>query len=222
MSFPGISPAALAFLRGLSVHNDRDWFAAHKQDYERSVRLPMVALLQDLAATMLGIDDQLVLDPRRGALSRIHRDTRFSRDKSPYRTNQWLGIKRAGEGWPSRPTFFFEFGCDKYRWGMGYYAASASTMAAVRQRMAARTEEFLSAVATADAAGFRLEGDRYARPRGDGAAPESIRAWQGMKSPYLAVTRKMDEAFHSPALAAEVAGGFQALAPLYRFLMAAG
>ena len=77
--------AALTFLRGLKRHNDRAWFAAHKEAYERDVKAPMVALVERLATDLRRFAPDLVASPK-ASLYRLHRDTRFSADKSPFKT----------------------------------------------------------------------------------------------------------------------------------------
>ena len=74
-----------AFLRELSEHNNRDWFAANKKRYESEVRDPALRFISDFAPRLHRIAPRLVADPRPvgGSMFRIYRDTRFSRDKSP-------------------------------------------------------------------------------------------------------------------------------------------
>ena len=76
-----------AFLRELKRHNDREWFAANKARYERSVKEPLLQFISDAGPELRSISPQLVADPRPtgGSMFRIHRDVRFSRDKSPYK-----------------------------------------------------------------------------------------------------------------------------------------
>jgi uncharacterized protein (TIGR02453 family) len=76
----------LAFLRALTRNNDREWFRARKAEYEQHVRSPMVALLERLARDLPAFAPDLVSDPR-VSLFRIYRDTRFSSDKRPLKTN---------------------------------------------------------------------------------------------------------------------------------------
>ena len=76
----------LAFLRALKRNNDREWFRTRKPDYEQHVRGPMVALLAELARDLPAFAPDLVSDPR-VCLFRIYRDTRFSHDKRPLKTN---------------------------------------------------------------------------------------------------------------------------------------
>src|SRR4051812_47440973 len=84
--------AAFRFLRELREHNDRAWFAANKDRYETVVRDPALKLIAAFAPKLAKISPHLVADPRPvgGSMFRIYRDTRFSRDKSPYKTH--IGI----------------------------------------------------------------------------------------------------------------------------------
>ncbi len=79
-------PAALTFLRGLKRHNSKPWFEAHRDDYESAVRAPMRALIEDMDVRLARFAPEIMGDPKR-SMFRIHRDIRFSNDKSPYKTN---------------------------------------------------------------------------------------------------------------------------------------
>jgi uncharacterized protein (TIGR02453 family) len=83
------TPALFRFLSELRLHNDRDWFERNKERYLRDVRDPMLRFIADFAPVLRKIAPCLVADPRPvgGSLFRLHRDTRFSRDKTPYKTN---------------------------------------------------------------------------------------------------------------------------------------
>ena len=85
-AFSGFRPAALSFLRRLRRHNERMWFEAHRAEYERDVRDPMRALVEEMDVRLAGFAAEIGGHPRR-SVYRIHRDTRFSADKSPYKTN---------------------------------------------------------------------------------------------------------------------------------------
>lgn len=92
-------PDALAFLRALARHNDREWFTANRARYELSLRAPMTELIEELDVRLATIAPEIVGVPRR-SLFRIHRDVRFSADKSPYKTNAgcWFYHQDAGRG----------------------------------------------------------------------------------------------------------------------------
>jgi uncharacterized protein (TIGR02453 family) len=84
--FQGFRPEALGFLRRLRRHNTREWFERHRAVYETEVRDPLRALVEEMDVRLARIAPEIVGDPRRSVF-RIHRDVRFSADKSPYRTN---------------------------------------------------------------------------------------------------------------------------------------
>jgi len=77
------------FFEELSRNNNRDWFQANKARYEHDVREPMFAFIADFAPRLRKISANYVADPRPtgGSMMRIYRNLRFSRDKTPYRTN---------------------------------------------------------------------------------------------------------------------------------------
>jgi uncharacterized protein (TIGR02453 family) len=110
--FGGFRPDALRFLRDLARNNDKTWFEAHRDVYEREVRDPMRQLVEALDARLRSIAPEIVGDPRR-SMFRIHRDVRFSRDKSPYKTNAgaWLYHRDAGR----------KVGTDGEGGGAGFY-----------------------------------------------------------------------------------------------------
>ena len=84
--FSGFSPEAIQFLADLAANNDRAWFQPRKADYERLLKEPLEALVAALAERFEARGIPLQADPKR-SIFRIYRDTRFSKDKSPYKTN---------------------------------------------------------------------------------------------------------------------------------------
>jgi uncharacterized protein (TIGR02453 family) len=78
--------ATLRFFRELKRHNAKPWFEAHRVEYERDVREPMRALIEDMDVRLARLAPEIMGDPKR-SMFRIYRDIRFSRDKSPYKTN---------------------------------------------------------------------------------------------------------------------------------------
>jgi uncharacterized protein (TIGR02453 family) len=89
--FSGFKPVATAFLTDLARHNQRQWFEDHRDVYERELRAPLRALVEEMDVRLATSAPELVGDPKRSPF-RIHRDVRFSKDKSPYKTNVgfWL------------------------------------------------------------------------------------------------------------------------------------
>ncbi len=83
---PSFSPKALTFLRGLARHNRKEWFEDHRGDYERELKAPLAALIEEMDVRLAEFAPEIVGSPKKSAF-RIHRDVRFSKDKSPYKTH---------------------------------------------------------------------------------------------------------------------------------------
>ncbi|TAN55989.1 MAG: DUF2461 domain-containing protein [Rhodospirillales bacterium] len=216
--FQGFTKKTLPFLKKLAANNDRAWFEAHKQDYIDHVRTPLRLLVDALALDMLKIDPGFDVDPKGVAVSRIHKDVRFSKDKSPYRVRQWIAFRHRTEDWQTRPTFYMGIGPDGCRYGMGFYQATPAVMKAVRARISAKQSAFRSAMTAMTKAGFLIQGEEYARPKIPEGLPAEAQEWYRRKTVYFIQEIPQDEAFYSGALVAKLKKGFQAAAPLYRFL----
>ncbi|PIP02194.1 MAG: TIGR02453 family protein, partial [Zetaproteobacteria bacterium CG23_combo_of_CG06-09_8_20_14_all_54_7] len=87
------TPATMAYLETLAANNNRDWFQEHKHRYEQDVREPALAFIEAVGARLPAIAPHFTADARKmgGSLMRVYRDSRFSKDKTPYKTN--IGIQ---------------------------------------------------------------------------------------------------------------------------------
>lgn len=215
--FNGIPPQAPAFLGALAANNRRDWFEAQREEYRQCLQEPLQLLASALAGPLLAIDPDLITEPRR-VVSRIYRDTRFSRNKSPYKTSMWLTFKRPITAWQDAPAFFFEISADSYRFGMGFYSASRETMDRLRQVIDRKPEEFRNAIAfLAGQDSFIPEGEQYKRLL-DGTKDEDLLEWYQRKNLYLISNRSLDGCLFSRGLLDELTTGFGQLAPFYHWL----
>src|SRR5580704_13705256 len=93
--FAGFSPEAIKFLRALKKNNDREWFQPRKEIYEREWKAPMIELVTALQKEMMSFAPDYVQDPAK-AVFRLYRDTRFSKDKTPYKTHVAAAMRRRG------------------------------------------------------------------------------------------------------------------------------
>ena len=90
---PSFSPELFAFLRELEQHNEREWFNANKARYEDDLKEPALAFIEDMAYRLPEVAPQLTADKR--SLFRIYRDTRFAKDKTPYKTHVGIYFRHA-------------------------------------------------------------------------------------------------------------------------------
>jgi uncharacterized protein (TIGR02453 family) len=210
----------LSFLRALKRNNDRDWFRAHKPDYERHVRGPMIDLLGRLAIDLRDFAPELVSDPR-VSLHRIYRDTRFSCDKAPLKTNVSAHFpartlpKGQGAG------LYLEI-APAWVWiGGGLYMPPAADLRAIREHIAG-TYPRIHTIVTArpfKATIGEMSGERLLRvPRGflkEHPAAHYLQFKQFLAGRELPADFAIGDTFY-----AELLCTFRTVAPLVRFLNA--
>jgi len=212
------SPETIAFLQQLKVNNNKPWFLAHEAVYRQHVLEPLRDLVETLSEAMLDIDAEFETAPLvNKTISRIYRDTRFSRDKSLFRSEMWITFKRRRKDWQDTPGYFFEIAPEHYRYGMGLYQASRETMDDFRAKLATRPEEFRRVIAFLHSAPqWSVEGDSYKRTRNP-EIPDDLQSWYQRKTCYLLCTHPVDASLFRPTFAGELAAEFQALSPLYHY-----
>jgi len=217
--FNGFSRETLDFLRELGENMDRIWFRNNKHRYKESVLKPMQNLVMDLSGFMLTIDPEFETQPKIDkTISRIYRDTRFSRDKSPYRNNVWISFKRLSKEWMNEPGYYFEIFPSYYHYGMGFYRATKDVMDKFRERIDEKPGEFLKVTSFYRETGlFKLMGENYKRILDDTKPPE-IAEWYRKKSFYLSAKKEIGSVIYTSGLVDELLDGFGMLAPLYHYL----
>ncbi|MEA2077041.1 MAG: DUF2461 domain-containing protein [Candidatus Marinimicrobia bacterium] len=220
MQFNGFLPDAQQFLRDLGENNNKDWFEQRRHDYETLILIPLRKLVMDLSITMQEIDPELELRPVvNKTISRIYRDTRFSKDKSTFRTNMWINFKQSSTGWHDMPSWWIELKPDGYTYGMGFYQASATTMQAFRDRIESNQSLFRQVIDFYPGRPrFRLEGEMYKR-KFNYFLPEDIQKWYQRKNMYLICKRPNDDILYSHKLVDHIAERFRELEPLYHYWM---
>jgi uncharacterized protein (TIGR02453 family) len=217
--FTGFSPETLEFLKNLERNNNKVWFETHRQEYQHHLLEPFQGLVQAMGAFMLTLDPWLEITPAIDrTISRIYRDTRFAKDKSPYKTTMWLTFKRPNKDWKDAPAYFFEIASSWYHYGMGFYSASKATMDQLREAIDTQPDEFLDAISFyAQQQVFVVEGEQYKKLL-DASKPEAIQEWYQRKNLYLVCKREADQRLFNKKLVEELQAGFRMLAPLYHFL----
>src|SRR5262245_17892196 len=105
--FAGIPAEGINFLKQLKKHNNRDWFNARKETFETKLKAPMIELIDAVNKEMLDFAPDHIQDPKK-ALYRIYRDTRFSSDKTPYKTHLAAIFPRCGMDRHQGAGFYFQ------------------------------------------------------------------------------------------------------------------
>jgi uncharacterized protein (TIGR02453 family) len=139
------SPAAIKFLRGLERNNDREWFDARKPVYERALKAPMLAIVDEVNQALGAFAPEFVRPPQK-CVMRIYRDIRFSKDKKPYKTNVAAWWARHGLEKTSGGGFYFDMSPSGVRIAAGCYMPEKDQLLAIRRMLLDRHEEYRAIV----------------------------------------------------------------------------
>lgn len=203
----------------LKFHNNTDFFHEQHDRYVETVQTPFYEMIDELAPDMRRIDPLMEIRPYK-CLSRIHRDTRFSRDKSPYRDHHWFLFRRAGEPREKSLFYYFEFGPDRLDWGMGIWGENRELMDLFRKRMRANPDGILSLISDMDLAERRLflGGTSFKRMDIPAEIPRGLQRWYTSRDLYIGKYEPARKWAFSDRVLKEVRKDFKTLAPLYQLL----
>lgn len=218
------SDKSLGFLRLLARNNNREWFLSHKPHYEAQVRSPFMALLADLQPALAQVSAHYRADTRAvgGSLFRLHRDTRFANDKTPYKRWQGARLFHARSRQVPAPSFYLHLEPGASFVGAGLWHPEAATLRTVRQFIVDNPGGWKGA---AHAPAFRRRydldsGDRLVRPpRG---FPTDFAFIDDLKQRSFVATRVLDDTVVvGPRLRQAIETDLARLSPFMDYLCAA-
>jgi uncharacterized protein (TIGR02453 family) len=154
-------PELFDFLRQLKRHNNRDSFAKNKQRYEEAVRDPALLFISSFGPHLHKLSPHFVADPRptRGSLFRIYRDTRFSSDKTPFKTHIGIHFSLASGKDAHAPVFYLHLEPDNPFAAVGVWHPDNSVLTKIRMAIVAEPGEWAKVRGK-----LELEGDSLKRP----------------------------------------------------------
>jgi uncharacterized protein (TIGR02453 family) len=219
--FPGFPKEGLQFLRGIARHNDRDWFLPRKPIFEEQVKKPMLQLVEAVNNAMKRFAPDYLTEPNK-AVYRFYRDTRFSKDKKPYKDHIAASFRHKSlPGEAVGAGFYFHVSPKEVGIGGGVYMPPPETLLAIRTHVAefhAEFERLLQARAVKRLFG-ELQGEQLTRvPKGfptDHPAADLLRRKQ-----FLLWAELPGDIAGTPELYEAIVTRFQAMTPLMEFLNA--
>jgi len=159
-----ITPALFDFLRDLEQNNNREWFKARKEQYEAEVVDPVTEFIENMAPRVAKISEHIIVDPRPngGSRFRIYRDTRFSKDKSPYKIQVGCQFRHEAGKDAHAPGFYVHLAPGEVFFGGGVWGPQGEALKSIRQRIVDKPDEWRKATK-----GLDLRGDQLVRtPKG--------------------------------------------------------
>lgn len=209
--FQGFSPETIDFLWGIRLNNNREWFDAHKQDYQNTLYLPMKALGEAIFSHFADVPNMAY------KVSRIYKDARLH-PPTPYKEGLWLEMRPENRPWREQPGLYFEIVPERYSFGFLLWQPKTETMAKFRAMLDARPDEFLKIVEKAEAdSHLSLTGMEYYRKKP--CADSRLAPYYNLKNLQMDVDRKPDALLYSPELADTVIQTMLALYPLYEYCL---
>ena len=212
------SPEAIKFLRGLARNNRRDWFDARKSIYQRELKAPLLALIEEINGELADFAPEHIR-PAHKCMFRIYRDTRFSSDKTPYKKHISAWWARQGLEKKSGGGFYFHLSAKELVIAAGVYMPEREQLLAIRNHLLEYHEEFrrLQKGRKLQRLMGEFDGLRLARPpKGfpkDHPAIDLIACRQWGVSTTLPAEMALQ-----PTLRKEIVSRFRAAAPLIEFL----
>jgi len=220
-AYDGIRPEGFLLLAQNRFEDSKEFYEAHKEEIKRLVITPLGQIAEALAGDFSRLDPQMLLIPGR-IVSRVRRDTRFTKEKHIYRDNVWITFSRKGEGPMVWPCMWFEILPAESVWtaGVCVYDNQPAYIRFLRARMAGEPEEFLRAAQRALDAGASLQTDAYKKDT-TGEAPPPLRPYLNAKGWWLKYISRELAPLAEETFPETLRGIYAAYAPMYRYLLAA-
>ena len=173
--FAGFKSDTMKFLTELAVNNNRDWFAENKHRYESSVVDPAFAFIIAMGAELAKISDHFEAIPKKqgGSLMRVYRDTRFSKDKTPYKTNIGIQFRHEAGRDVHAPGYYMHIDPKDVFVGAGLWRPEPAALAGIRERITDKSDDWKKIVGRRGfKSTFERQGESLVRPP-KGFVPDS-------------------------------------------------
>jgi len=219
-TFQGFPTETMRFLAGLTNNNEREWFQAHKADYERYVVEPALALITDLDPVVRSISSHYrgVAKKMGGSLMRIYRDTRFGHDKTPYKTNLGLQFRHEFASDVHAPGWYLHLDLEEAFVGAGTWHPQPEDLLKIRQAIASQPDKFSRALEkSTHSSGMKPEGDSAKRMPAGFESSHPL-AQELKRKDFLISANLPHELYGGPGLVQVLEEKLRASAPYMAFL----
>ena len=214
------SRATFTFLKDLEANNNRDWFNENKGRYDKTLKEPALDFIEDFATPLAKISRHFVADPslQGGSLFRIYRDTRFSKDKTPYKTNTGVHFRHFMAKDAHAPGFYLHIQPGENFMGVGLWRPETKVAYAIREHIDQNQAEWKKATRGKRFTDvYALGGDSLTRPP-RGFDPDHPLIDDLKRKDFIASTQLTQKAVTSSDFLKTFEANCKRAVPLMRFL----
>ena len=220
-TFDGFPEEMFRFLADLANNNNRDWFSHNKDRYEQFVLTPVNRFIEAVGEFLPAISDAYLADTRRngGSMFRIYRDTRFSRDKRPYKENIGCQFRHTAGRNAHAPGFYVHLAPDEVFYGGGIWKPDSNALAKIRKHIELRPEQWHCAIKDTSFSSYfgELRGESLKRPP-KGYDPDNPHIDDLKRKSYMAFRYVKPQSALNPAFINDVEKAFKTAMPLMNFI----
>lgn len=216
--FKGFDRNIFTLLEINKFNDSKPFYESVKEEIKQGAIVPMRQLAADLCDELFEIDDKMNLIPTK-MVSRIRRDTRFSKNKDLYRANVWCMFMRDKHLWERQPCMWFEFYPEFYSYGVGTFRTDTLFLEFFREYLASHQDEFREAIRVLSLTGATLDIECFKKDKpGIERVAEDLRKFYNCKYFYFIYSSPEMEKLINGSIKEELTYALRAFTPLYKFL----
>lgn len=217
MEYKGITTDVLFLMADNRFRDSKAFYDQHKEALKQGMTIPMRQIAGIVGQDLVKLDPLMVVEPTK-MVSRIRRDTRFTKDKSLYRDNMWIMFTRDKYSWRSYPCFWFEVTQTSYSMGVGVYSNDAGFLECYRKHLRENTAEFKKAVKKCESVGAQVTGNSYKRKTFEGC-PKGLEDFYLHKELGFIIHSTSFDDLKDDTIIEIIRKNFKAFSPMYKFLL---
>ncbi len=218
-NFKGFDLDGFMLLELNKFNDSKDFYETVKEDIKSKIITPMRQLALDLSDELLAVDEKMVLIPTK-MVSRIRRDTRYSRNKEMYRSNVWCMFMRNKHEWRFMPCMWFEVFPESYSYGVGLFRAQPSDLEVFRRVLSENQKELRYALRQMDAVGALPYIDTFKKDKpGTENIDEDLRPYYNSRYFLFSYTGNDMSKLFDGSVEEELIYAVRAFTPMYKFLL---
>lgn len=216
MKYDGITRDSLFLLADNRFRDSKAYYEEHKEAIKSGVTIPMRQIAGIIGEELVSVDPLMNTIPTK-MVSRVRRDTRYTKDKSLYRENMWIMFMRPKREWVGYPCMWFEVTPREYSLGVGFYGDEPGLLETFRKNLRERPEEFREAADKCIKSGSVFFKRQYKRPFP--GCPEGLEEFYNAKDiGFISFSGDIDD-LKDARIIEIIRGYYQAYIPMYKFLL---